>query len=884
MSLVLPASVAQSSNYQAIDGAIIDPIQSVSSVGGGAHPYSGANLERTGLLAGVSLFEADLPFADLCGADLANADLGKSNLVDATLRGADLAGANLFGANLAYADLADANLSGANLELANLEHANLSGANLAGANLEAADLKNAQLDRVSGQVIGEPMRVPGRYRFHNGYLVGPGAVLSGANLADLIFVGAPGHLRDLSRMDLTGADLSGADLQDTNLTGVDFAGANLTEADLSGADLTRVNLGGANLTGTTFGPIVGSGEALLSPGVRTVPPVVGVPVGLSSFGTILVDGTFFGPDVDLSGADLSGRNLSVLQGGPFVPAASLASANLAGANLAGVSLGSTDLFSVRGQLAVAPLAGDLPSGYSVVDNYIVGPGADLAGVNLAGRPLAFLNLSGASLAGADLSGSDLTEADLSGADLTGANLSGAILFETNLTGARLSGAQFGGVDLSSATLGQQDWTDGPLAQAPSAIPLGFRSANDYIVGPGSILDSADLSGLTLDGVDLSGATLYQVDLTNTSLHNATFAGLKSASLVGVAENMLPIQPPPSDGGFRYEVIDQTIIGVDVDLSVHSLQDGAVATMQTDLRTANLVGMSIVQFAVPPLLGALPPHYDVRNGVILGNGIVPREDGSAVDLAGADLSFADLSNMVLQNTDLSGANLLGADLSDVTILDGVDLTGVALNLLGNGGASASGLEGAEIARLVGAPAGLPLGFAEVDRYLLGPNVIVSAPSGVSSSCFDDFLSDFRGADLAGLQFAESRFEAANLAGADLSGANLSLSNARAEPVRMNGANLRGAILAGREVDSDFFSLSYTRAIYDEHTVFPSGANLLSLTGTDPDGRWLLGLPDDQSPWDLKMVPAPEPSFGLSLFLGTAGLAGSVRGRRSLRKRR
>jgi len=47
----------------------------------------------------------------------------------------------------------------------------------------------------------------------------------------------PNDLRDLSSIDLTGANLSDA---------------NLTNANLSGANLTGANLGGADLTGTTL--------------------------------------------------------------------------------------------------------------------------------------------------------------------------------------------------------------------------------------------------------------------------------------------------------------------------------------------------------------------------------------------------------------------------------------------------------------------------------------------------------------------------------------------------------------------------------------------------------------------------------------------------------
>ena len=187
--------------------------------------------------------------------------------------------------------------AGCNLTDANLTDAELIGANLTGANLTGADLTGASLYRVtSGRIIAT--RTPvlpkpkfklsdagnsdgnGNWKLANGYLVGPGADLSGA--------------------DLTDADLSGADLTDANLAGAKLAGvisgnrsqtkgivlrggifvqldllpklpdgwilrnhyligpkaklnnAWLAEEDLFGANLTGANLTGANLTNATL--------------------------------------------------------------------------------------------------------------------------------------------------------------------------------------------------------------------------------------------------------------------------------------------------------------------------------------------------------------------------------------------------------------------------------------------------------------------------------------------------------------------------------------------------------------------------------------------------------------------------------------------------------
>jgi len=71
-----------------------------------------------------------------------------------------------------------------------------------------------------------------------------------------------------------------------------------------------------------------------------------------------------------------------------------------------------------------------------VNEYTIGPGADLYGADLTDA-----DLRGANLYGANLTGADLTDADLRWANLTGANLAGANLRGANLAGANMTGAR-----------------------------------------------------------------------------------------------------------------------------------------------------------------------------------------------------------------------------------------------------------------------------------------------------------------------------------------------------------------------------------------------------------------------------------------------------------
>jgi uncharacterized protein YjbI with pentapeptide repeats/predicted aspartyl protease len=114
------------------------------------------------------------------GADLEGARLRDANLRDANLRDANLSRANLSFAVLSGANLSDANLSFADLSFANLRDADLSDANLSDAILSGANLSGANLSGVlSGNITGIPSSFPAGWIMAKGYLVGPGANLTG---------------------------------------------------------------------------------------------------------------------------------------------------------------------------------------------------------------------------------------------------------------------------------------------------------------------------------------------------------------------------------------------------------------------------------------------------------------------------------------------------------------------------------------------------------------------------------------------------------------------------------------------------------------------------------------------------------------------------------
>jgi uncharacterized protein YjbI with pentapeptide repeats len=239
---------------------------------------------------------------------------------------------------------------------------------------------------------------------------------------------------------------------------------------------------------------------------------------------------------DLSGADLSGQNLSDinLRGAILtrinLSGAKLSNADLSGSNLAQANLSDTDLTEtvlsdcfLRGaNLSNANLCGSDLGGEFLHD-------ANLSGANLAKANLTNIALAGASLDRANLEEADLTQAicngssfikaSMGGAVLRNAILSNAILWEADLRGARIEGIRLDGADLTDAKLDMLDFSGSRCSRADferaSLVQANFSGTRMWSVS----FHGADMRGATLRKSDLKWA-----DLTKTCLHSADLSG------------------------------------------------------------------------------------------------------------------------------------------------------------------------------------------------------------------------------------------------------------------------------------------------------------------------------------------------------------------------
>jgi uncharacterized protein YjbI with pentapeptide repeats len=257
--------------------------------------------------------------------------------------------------------------SGVDFTNANLGGANMSGAKLAGVN--------------SAHITGIPAHLPKNWQLQSGYLIGPGANFSQANLSGMVF---------------TRANLSGASFYHANLSNVDFGSSNLKKASLSSATLTGAKFAKASMVG-----VISAYEN-------------GQPASLPKYWRVIV-GQFQGAPVEY------------LVG----PGASIGGAQLGGANFAGMNL--KHIYLAGAHLTSANFTGTNLTG------------ANLASAGLGTANFTGANLTGASIKAADLSGANLTNAKFVKANLFGSRLlsvSGAS--SANFKGAKCpDGKSFG---------------------------------------------------------------------------------------------------------------------------------------------------------------------------------------------------------------------------------------------------------------------------------------------------------------------------------------------------------------------------------------------------------------------------------------------------------
>ena len=310
-------------------------------------------------------------------------------------------------------------------------------------------------------------------------------------------------------------------------------------------------------------------------------------------------------------------------------------------------------------------------------------GADLRGALLGGANLAGADLRNANLTGADLSGADLTGADLAGAVLAGALLLGSILALANLTGASFDfGTVFGfgagdpappacgaycpGYNEATVDTGREICDEGYgarfgipdfyLTRSSSTLATeGRRSvvtdaATDFrgatFGGPGNLLSSLALRGLSLAEADFSDATFDGQVLGCRDVSGGRFerAHLTGVQLIDVDATGADFGAALFDGGSKLCALDLT--NADLDGARFWGGTGISCTdLGDDLRSAL---PALVVFDAASMLGV---QFGEPDGT--GQRVIWRNLSSTVPTPGVSADLAALSGSAA-NADFSGA--------------------------------------------------------------------------------------------------------------------------------------------------------------------------------------------------------------------------------------
>ena len=693
------------------------------------------------------------------------------------------------------------------------ENANLTGLDLAGSNLTGLNLSNSTLTNVkSGSIIGNPT-LPANYILVNGYIIGPNVNLTNVNLSS----------QNLTNANFTGANLTGANLTSATLTGlvsgsitgtpnlsasysiingyilgpsVNLSSKNLSNMNLLASNLTNVNLNSANIDNTDFSNTTLTGVKSGS--------VIGAPILPNNY--YIINGCIVGSNVDLTGANLLGSNLSEITmitpikfinafddfiSGPTPQSTSndwqyfevntdRSSASLLSNWQIGTGNQDQQVIYPYGQWDNNRAYGAYPSVQKVNDSGLIQSGynSSFTGPALVMHPdntynvgMAFKNTTGNTINISIDIALSLLFPNYPSMNSDGVNYfiqrglindtRYKIYISSNIPAASTNTFTFNkkNIELQNGEFiylilnrnGNFDW---------DFTRVVFNvTVNDL---KNLTLTNVNFTNANLSGTNLSNVTLTNCNVSNTDFRTATLTNLISSGLTGT--------PLLSS---NYNIVNNLIIGPNVNLTNENLSNQNLTNINlsgTTLTGANLTSATLTGVISGTVTGTptLSAAYTMINGYIIGPNV--------------NLTNATLTSQNLTNKDLSGTNLTSANLTLAT------LTGV--------------ISGS----VTGTPT-LSAGYTIINGYIIGPNV----------------------------NLTNATLNSQNLTNAVLTGANLTNAN-------LTSATLSG-VLSGSVTGTPTLSAVYT--MINGYVVGPSvnltnaTLNSQNLTNKDLSGTNLTG---------------------------------------------
>lgn len=400
--------------------------------------------------------------------------------------------------------------------------ANLSGLDLAMAYLIGADLRDASFAFAGlrdADFTGADIR-------GTSFLIGRtnprSQVITGTGIApEQLYSTASYHARDLSGIDLTGHDLARYDLTNQMLVNASFYGARVSDADFSGADVRGASFGmdAVQIRNGEVRLYSIDGTDISLAQLYTTASYQNHDLSGVGLGGPLVMGPFYsGADfrrVNLSFASFGGAGAD-LEGADFSEAillgAKLLHADLAGANFTHANLANASLFG--GRLTNADFTGANVNGASFArsgEHYFIDYSGHRINRGGDGSGITFDQLKST----ASYEAHDLSDIDFSANYLAGGNFAGQNLNDASFAAAVLTGADFTGAAIRGTRFDRLSFVRG--------IPDGSGITLAQLYSTASY-HARDLSGIGLGGNNLAGGNFAGQNVTNVDFTAATLTG------------------------------------------------------------------------------------------------------------------------------------------------------------------------------------------------------------------------------------------------------------------------------------------------------------------------------------------------------------------------
>jgi uncharacterized protein YjbI with pentapeptide repeats len=360
--------------------------------------------------------------------------------------------------------------------------------------------------------------------------------------------------------------------------------------------------------------------------------------------------------------------------------------------------------------------------------------SNLSNANLSAAYLYNTTIIDSSITYVNLVNANLTNASLENSNLYYSNVFNTVLSNTNLTGCKLIGINSGNI------------------RGTPILPSNYLFQNGYIIGPGVILNNANLNY----------SNIFGANLTNLNLSTSTLEYIKSGNITGIPQ--LPN---------NYSIVNGYIVGRSVNLSNGNLANADLSNLNisnsnlyyaniynANLSLTNMIGCNLNDITTGNIIGQplLSFEYKVVQGYIIGPGVG------------------------LINANLSYANIFGVNLTNVNLIS-------------------SQLEYITSGNIKGDPQ-LLTGYAILNGYIVGPNVLLHSANLINSN-------------ISNINLLFSNLYNANLYNSDLSSTNLSncyidgiiSGNITGTPLLPNDYSMINSYIIGPDVNLNNANLIY-----------------------------------------------------------------------------